>query len=201
MLYITTTDQHANLYQGYCLQIIMSLLLRGILIGTCPKGQAQHCLVHGIFKTEVWNDLEVVGGMKCIGCNRRKKKKIKERISGLIFGCLQTSYRTCVACPKVNLLCLQFSYRYLNVSHYQNIYWPFCSRMTETTSGWLWAMAMWSGVCIATPRVSSGRAFWVWRLGLAPCWRSSAVRLARPQRHAVWSGLSPLKKVRRLMQF
>lgn len=52
-------------------------------------------------------------------------------------------------------------------------------------------MAMWSGVCVATPTVSSGRGFWVCRLGLAPCWSSSAVRFARPLRQAVWSGLSP----------
>lgn len=39
-------------------------------MATCPKGQAQHCLIHGVFETEVWNDLEVVGCMKCIGCNR-----------------------------------------------------------------------------------------------------------------------------------
>jgi len=36
---------------------------------TCPEGQAQHGLVHRVFETEVWNDLEVVGGVKCIGCN------------------------------------------------------------------------------------------------------------------------------------
>lgn len=81
----------------------------------------------------------------------------------------------------------------LAVVNWAHMFKPFCSRMTETTSGWLCAMAMWSGVCRATPRVSSGKAFWVWRLGLAPCWSSSAVKFARPQRQAVWRGLSPWK--------
>lgn len=49
---------------------------------TCPECQAQHRLVHGVLETEVWNDLEVVGGMKCIGCNRAKKR------NWLIYGCL-----------------------------------------------------------------------------------------------------------------
>lgn len=56
----------------------------GAVLCTCPEGQAQHCLVHGVLETEVWNDLEVVGGMKCIGCNRA----IKEEISGFNSGCL-----------------------------------------------------------------------------------------------------------------
>lgn len=43
-------------------------------MGTCPKGQAQHCLVHGVFETEIWNDLEVVGGMKGVGYITSRKK-------------------------------------------------------------------------------------------------------------------------------
>lgn len=52
----------------------------GVVLYTCPEGQAQHCLVHGVFETEVWNDLEVVGGMESIGCNRA----IRGGISGSI---------------------------------------------------------------------------------------------------------------------
>lgn len=37
--------------------------LLGILLYTCPEGQAQNSLVHGVFEAEVWDDLEVVGGM------------------------------------------------------------------------------------------------------------------------------------------
>lgn len=35
-----------------------------LLLGTCPEGQTQDCLVHGVFEAEVWNDLQVVGGVK-----------------------------------------------------------------------------------------------------------------------------------------
>lgn len=42
---------------------------------TCPEGQAQHRLVHGILQAEVRNDLEVVGGMKRIGCNPSTKQE------------------------------------------------------------------------------------------------------------------------------
>lgn len=51
------------------------------MLCTCPEGQAQHCLVHWVFETEVWNDLEVVGGMKCIGCNWAINGEMSEGIS------------------------------------------------------------------------------------------------------------------------
>lgn len=54
----------------------------GIVLCTCPESQAQYCLVHGVFEAEVWNDLEVVGGMKRIGCNRAIKGEISGSISG-----------------------------------------------------------------------------------------------------------------------
>lgn len=57
---------------------------------TCPEGQAQHCLVHGILQTEVWNDLEVVGGMKRVGCNPSSKggKKGSRYISESCIRCI-----------------------------------------------------------------------------------------------------------------
>lgn len=45
-----------------------------LLYGTCPEGQAKHRLVHGVFKTKVWNDLEVVGGMQGVGCNTGRQE-------------------------------------------------------------------------------------------------------------------------------
>ncbi|KAG7268987.1 hypothetical protein CRUP_004258 [Coryphaenoides rupestris] len=47
--------------------------------------------------------------------------------------------------------------------------------MTETTSGWLLAMAMCRGLCRAGPGGSAAPAAFrlVCRLGLAPCWSSS----------------------------
>lgn len=59
---------------------------------------------------------------------------------------------------------------------------------------------MCSGVCIQTlptelvrdvASFGKGRASSVCRFGLAPCCRSSAVRLARPCRQAVCNGVSP----------
>lgn len=48
----------------------------GVQLFTCPEGQTQHCLVTGVFEAKVWNDLEIVGRMKCICCNRDKKKQL-----------------------------------------------------------------------------------------------------------------------------
>lgn len=48
-----------------------------VLLYTCPQGQAQDRLVHRVFETEVWNDLQVVDGMKCIGCKTIRKKKCR----------------------------------------------------------------------------------------------------------------------------
>lgn len=63
-------------------QLYYSFPLFPIVLCTCPESQAQHCLVHGVFETEVWNDLEVVGSMKCICCNRAIKGEISGSISG-----------------------------------------------------------------------------------------------------------------------
>lgn len=77
---------HSKDYFDNAESTVLQLPCGSVVVCTCPEGQAQHCLVHGVFETEVWNDLEVVGGMKCIGC----KRAIKGEISGSISGCSRT---------------------------------------------------------------------------------------------------------------
>lgn len=67
-----------------------------LLLCTCPEGQAQNCLVHGVFEAEVWDDLEVVGGMQCVGCKYQcqndRYTQMKTRFSQSWLA-LQVSYR------------------------------------------------------------------------------------------------------------
>lgn len=67
--------------------------LLNLLYGTCPEGQAKHRLVHGVFKTKVWNDLEVVGGMKGIGCDTGRQEDDVRVMRYSAPSCLQHSYR------------------------------------------------------------------------------------------------------------
>lgn len=80
-----------------------------VLLYTCPESQAQHCLVHGVFEAEVWNDLEVVGGMESIGCNGVNKKNMNGSISVSV-----KIVRTCSKVKQMPLntpaICLEFSY-------------------------------------------------------------------------------------------
>lgn len=152
------------------------------------------CIRFAPVSTRWWYKLRRSANCQC--------KTSRTPVVVVIFGLFQWKAHACtMKHSKERMIVLPLRPRlYSHLSNERDVvvYWchkykPFCSRMTETTSGWLWAMAMCSGVCRATPRVSSGKAFWVWRLGLAPCWSSSAVRFAKPQRQAVWRGLSPWK--------
>lgn len=43
---------------------------------TCPESKSKHGLVQGIFKAEVWDDLQVVGGMESISYDTGKRNGI-----------------------------------------------------------------------------------------------------------------------------